>query len=142
MLELATVLPTVSVGRFSNIVLIITLLFGFGFCPPAARLGWAEEGLSLEQWILAIESIDRELAGAKKQLKEEKSALNRRKLQVHIDELQQKQERSLQELEQRIGPLPPAVRSERPIPLEQMIKAQERRHEKSLESDVERRLPR
>ena len=116
------------------------LLIGLEFGWPAGLPGWAEEGLSLEQRISAVESIDRELAEAQKQLKEEKSALNRRKLQVYIQTLQQKQEKYLQELEQIVGPLPPAVRSERSVPLEQLIKSQEKRQEKALETDVERRL--
>jgi len=130
-----------SAGRLAKAVLIVGFLLGREFCLPAERLGWAEEEISLERRIAAIESIDKELAEAKKQLKEEKSALNRRQLQVHIEELQRKQEQSLQELEQIVGPLPPAVRSERSVPLEQLIKSQEKRQEKALETDVERRLP-
>jgi ribonuclease P protein component len=100
------------------------------------------QGSVLERTIEQVEEVDRELAELTKQLKAIRSATERHRVQDQIRQLQSKQEQLIQELERMVGPLPPSVRSEPEIPLEQQMKARERRHETTLESDVGQRLKR
>ena len=115
--------------------------------PPSAReaspqvLESSDAGSSLQQLLDAIEATDRELTEARQQLKNA-SASDLPRVQARIQELGDRQEQILQEMERIVGPLPPKVVSDSPIPLEERLKDQEKRHETVLESDVERRLPR
>lgn len=108
------------------------------FAPSVQAVG---EGTSLSAAIEAVEETDAEIATLTEELKKVRTPLERRQLQAQIEELQQKQEDQLLELEKLIGPLPPTIPSEQPIPLEQELKAREKRHETTLESNVEKRLP-
>ncbi len=121
------------------------LLTGYLLIFPGVP-SWAQELTSetsslLEQRIEAIEKLDGELAQVRAKLKAAKKPTDRRRLKARFQELESEQEKLIQELEQIVGPLPPAVRPESPLPSERQWKSREQRHETILESDVERRLP-
>ena len=111
-----------------------------------ASLGFAEEPAPpqakshLEQQLDALDAVDRQLEEANAQLAAATDRATHRQLQARIDELQAQQERLLLAIEQVVGPLPPTVRPDPPLPLEDDLKAQQRHHEAILESDVQRRL--
>ena len=125
--------------------LAVGVLCNRGVCFAEEPVQGKTEGLatSIGQRMDEIERLDREIAEGTGQLKKPTATpAARRQLQAHIRQLQTKQEQLLQELEKIVGPLPPAVRSEQTTALEQQLKSHERRHESTLESDVQRRLPR
>lgn len=109
--------------------------------PLLAKELTPESGSLLEQRIEAIEKLDGELAQVRAELEALKKPTDRRRLKARLQELESQQEKLIQELEQIVGPLPPAVRPESPLPQEKQWKSREQRHETTLESDVERRLP-
>lgn len=117
--------------------MLLVLLIGI----PTGAFGQLEEEASLAQLIEAYEGSEKELADLEKRLKESRTTSDARRLQKRIQELKTEQDRMAEALEQKMGPLPPAIRPEKPIPLEQQMKSQEGRHESVLEKDVERRLP-
>lgn len=123
------------------IVWLIALVFS------SAGVGVAEEPpppqakSHLEQQLDELGLVDRQLAQAREQLASTKNRALRRQLHARIDELQTQQDRLLLAIEQLVGPLPPVVRPDPPLPLEEDLKARQRHHEAILESDVQRRLP-
>ena len=126
--------------RVASILLTGYLLI-FPEIPSWAQELTSETGSVLQQRIEAIEKLDGELAQVRAKLKALKKPADRRRLQARLQELESQQEKLIQELEQIVGPLPPAVRSEPPPASERQWKSHEQRHETTLESDVERRLP-
>ena len=128
-------------------VVVISLLCcaGAGYAgePVPGDVGRAADqgGSALEQRLNELERLDEQLAEATRQLQAATTRPARRRLQARIHELEAAQERLLGDLERLVGPLPPAVRAEAPLPMEQQRASQERRHETTLESNVDRRLP-
>jgi len=126
-------------------VVVISLLCCAGYAeePVPGDVGRAADagGSALERRLDELDRLDEQLTEAKGQLQAATTRLARRRLQARIRELEAAQERLLNDLERLVGPLPPAVRAEAPLPLEQQRASQERRHETTLESDVDRRLP-
>jgi hypothetical protein len=123
----------------------IACWFAAGLVSQAA-LAWAGElpkatPTPLEQRLEDLAQVDRELEDAQRQLSTSIAPRSRRRLKTRIQELRVSQERLLREIEQFVGPLPPAVQQEPTTPLEDQVKTQQRHHEAILESDVARRLP-
>lgn len=114
---------------------------GFSLCGIAASAAAQEEAPGLAELIQQYERTEQELARARAEMKENPSAAERNRLQSWIQELEAKQEQRAESIEKIIGPLPPKVTQDPLTPLEQQLKAQEQRHETTLESDVEKRLP-
>lgn len=94
---------------------------------------------TLLETIEAIEKTDAEIAALTKELKNVKTPAQRRQIQAQIEELQREQQKLLAQLEKFIGPLPPTVRKEEPIPLEEQLKARGQRHETTLDNKVDKR---
>ena len=132
-------MPLVRRLKLTLAILVVAILFAGPVWSAEEPAPGGSESLPLEQQIQEIERIDQVLAGLTQEFKSTQSAPARQKIQEQIRQFQQKQEPLLLELEKTVGPLPPAVRPEKPIPLEQELKAQERRHETTLDSNVERR---
>lgn len=103
--------------------------------PPA----FSAEETTLLETIEAIEKTDAEIAALTKELKSVKTPAQRRQIQAQIEELQREQQKLLAQLEKFIGPLPPTVRKEEPIPLEEQLKARGQRHETTLDNKVDKR---
>ncbi len=101
----------------------------------------AEEEASLLELVEAYERSEQELVDIEKRLKEPPPAPEARRLQKRIEELKSEQGRLAEILERKMGPLPPAIRPEKPVPLEEEVKSREQRHESVLEKEIERRLP-
>lgn len=97
--------------------------------------------LSLEKLILEYEAAEKELAQAREALKTAPTASERRRIEAWIQRLQQRQQELVEELEKKVGPLPPAVRDQPVLPPEKRMESQRLRDEAVLEKDVERRLP-
>ncbi len=102
---------------------------------PAPAAGSLKQ--RLDQWA----QVEDELAALQRALDTATAQEARRQLKTQISELQTTQEDLLQAIEQLVGPLPPAVRDEPPIALEEQLDAQLQHHEAILESDEESRLP-
>lgn len=114
-------------------------MLAFWLLAMGAAPARAEEALSLQRQIEAAEKLDGEIAQATEELKKAPSPAERSRLEGKIRELQARQEILLDQLEEVVGPLPPRVRRESPIPLEQQLKGLERRHETTLDNDAQRR---
>ncbi|MBI3333515.1 MAG: hypothetical protein HYZ93_05440 [Candidatus Omnitrophica bacterium] len=106
-------------------------------CPTSLR---AEQAASLQQRIDAIEKSDLELEKLTRELRSAKGPSERRRLEARIQKLKLEQEEMLRALEKILGPQPPAVPSEQPVPLEDQLKLRERRRDTTLDNNAERRL--
>jgi len=109
-----------------------------GFADPPPSL--AETSVSLERLIQDYEAVERDLAKAREALKEAQTASQRRRTLAWIQELQRRQQELVDALEQKTGPLPPAVPDQPALPPEKRLDSQRIRDEAVLEKDVERRL--
>lgn len=102
---------------------------------------WAESPpahppASLERDLDELDRVDRELSDTKRAYAQSRNASTRRQLRQRLEALRAQQERLLTEIERRVGPLPPAVRQDAPIPLEEQLQARQRQHEALLDDNV------
>lgn len=117
---------------------LIPVLFFLSLLPLPPVFG---EEATLLKTIEAAEKTDAQITALTKELKEAKKASQRKEIQARIQELQEEQGERLAQLEKMTGPLPPAVRAEPRVLLDDQVKTQDRRQEAVVESHVETRLP-
>ncbi|MBI4227283.1 MAG: hypothetical protein HY600_03295 [Candidatus Omnitrophica bacterium] len=96
---------------------------------------------SLQEQIHTYETLGQQITELQARLPQARGA-DRRRLETTLRELQAAQDRAFDAIERVVGPLPPAVRPEPAIPLEDQLRARHRRDDAALERDVDRRLPR
>lgn len=95
-----------------------------------------------------LAALVEEFERSEKELERTKAALaapglpasERGRLQRRMEELQARQAKWIEQIEQAAGPLPPAVRPERNSPVEERMETRRQRDDAVLEKDVERRL--
>lgn len=102
----------------------------------------ADESLPLSRVIEEYERNEVELSRLKGQLESAPTTQEAARLRSRVGELEARQDELVRALEERVGPLPPAVRDEPPVPAEKRLDSQRVRDEAILDKDVERRLPR
>ena len=95
---------------------------------------------SLAELVDAYERTEKELADLQVQSKAARTTPESQRIQNRIQELQALQEKWAAAIEQRVGPLAPAVRPDPAAPLESQVEAHEQRHDTVLEKDIEKRL--
>lgn len=111
-----------------------------------AAAGYADEAPSpgpapsLESHLEEYDRLEAALIEARAQLQAVPAGAARRQLQARIRALEQAQDQVVAALEQLVGPLPPAVRPDRPSLLDQQRRSQEQRQDSVLERDVDQRL--
>lgn len=125
--------------RWWGLVTFVGWLVGAGVSgadDPAAP----SAGPSLQEQIQTYETLDPRIADLQQQLTKARGR-TRRHLEDQLRQLQAEQDRAFEAIEQAVGPLPPAIRPELPVPLESALDARHRRDDAVLERDVDRRLP-
>lgn len=124
--------------RASGVLAVAVMLFsGAGVAgseePPQAP--------SLQEQIQTYETLGTQIAAVRQRLAAA-SGRQRRPLEAQLQQLQAAQDRAFEAIERVVGPLPPAVRHEPTIPLEDQLRNRHQRDDAVLERDVDRRLPR
>lgn len=107
--------------------------------PPAPVAGPADS--SLRALIETYETLGAQIAEAQRQAPKARGR-ERRRWEADLARLTADQDRVFETIERIVGPLPPAIRHEPAIPLEEALRARQQRDEAILERDVDRRLPR
>lgn len=92
----------------------------------------------LQQLLDELDHVDQQLREAIQQRADVATWRDRRALNRRITQLQDTQARLLRDIEQLVGPQPTTVQPDTPLPLEEDLKALQRRHDALQDNDAVR----